>query len=246
MEKRNVFFARRESGGGAVYHDPGNTNFSFITGDSDSIRENCTEMIAQSLGSFGIRADKGDRNDLYVKGKKISGSASKYSSGKVMHHGTLLIDADLDALDYFLTALDYNSGQLKSLGTASVRSSVINLNELEPFLNHESVCQAIINKSQDFFGKQTEISIISLSDMKKIDEVVEYRSKIMNWNWLYGSTPAFSVTSVVKLSGIDTVCSFAVKKGIIREIQSIEELITEERKNVIRGEFVGKRCDVIL
>lgn len=246
MNKRNISFARRESGGGAVYHDIGNTNFSFITGDSESVRENCTSIIVQSLILLGIKAKSGERNDIYVGERKVSGSASKYSSGRVLHHGTLLIDADLDSLNYFLTAKDYKSGKLKSQGTESVTSQVTNLIEVSPSVNHEQICQAVIEKSGDFFGHGSSVFRVSRSDMENIAEVCEYRSRIMSWEWLYGSTPGFSVSSNADIGGIDTLCSFTVKKGIIKDVRTEYEWRTEEMKNAFLSRYIGKRCDLVV
>ncbi len=133
--------ARRRSGGGAVYHDMGNLNFSIISLNSDSKVVRYQDLVKNALGVFNIKAEFNGRNDLVVHGKKFSGNA-KFIDGRVLcQHGTLLISSNIESMKRFLTP---DQDKLRRNCVASVASRVVNLGEMNPKITVESMMQTLI------------------------------------------------------------------------------------------------------
>ena len=139
MEQDGVLLARRQSGGGAVFHDLGNTNFTFMAGKSEYNKEVSTEIVLNALKDIGIDGYANGRNDLVVgEGedmRKFSGSAYRETPDRGFHHGTLLLNADLSRLANYLNP---DPKKLQAKGINSVRSRVTNLSELDAEVNHEA------------------------------------------------------------------------------------------------------------
>jgi len=235
MKNDEISFVRRPSGGGAVYHDEGNSNFTFISPKENFSRTEKTNLIVKTLASLNIKAVQGRRYDIYVNGKKVSGSASKFTSGKVIHHGTLLIKADLEALDNYLKSNYYQSNAIKSKGIDSVRSKVTNLSELNPSLNHDQFSNALINILTSNQKEHFELINLNIKDLNNIEEIQSFREKLMSWDWLFGNTPGFSLEIKIPYSGIDYDCSINVKKGLIINIET-------ENKD-LHDRYIGQPCN---
>ena len=146
LEAEGVRLARRPSGGGAVYHDRGNLNFSFVAGSGvyDTARQNF--VIEDALRALGLRCERLGRNDFLLDGRKFSGQAYYQRKNAACHHGTLMVDVDLDMASRCLTP---PKAKLEAKGVDSVRSRVVNLRECSPALTVETLEQAIT----DAFGK---------------------------------------------------------------------------------------------
>lgn len=144
MEEDNVRLARRSSGGGAVFHDLGNTCFTFMAGKPEYDKTISTSIVLNALNALGVSAEASGRNDLVVKtaegDRKVSGSAYRETKDRGFHHGTLLLNADLSRLANYLNP---DKKKLAAKGITSVRSRVTNLTELLPGITHEQVCEAI-------------------------------------------------------------------------------------------------------
>ncbi|MDV3425849.1 MAG: lipoate--protein ligase, partial [Bacillota bacterium] len=143
--------ARRLSGGGAVYHDLGNLNFTFIskTGLFDIHKQ--LEVIIKALEKFHIKAEFSGRNDILAKGLKFSGNAYYYDEDKCCHHGTILLSADLSKLTKYLTV---SEDKLKWKGIDSVRSRVINLMEINPNVNVNNVKEALAESFSKVYQRE--------------------------------------------------------------------------------------------
>ena len=151
LEEAGVVLARRKSGGGCVYQDLGNSVFSFINPIDNFAKEDFktlnNEVLLGALKDLGVEGEASGRNDLQVDGKKVSGSAYKLKLGKKdgsgkrsLHHGTMLLDLELNALAKYLNP---NKKKLESKGVTSVVSRVMNLKEAIPDITHESFCSAL-------------------------------------------------------------------------------------------------------
>lgn len=189
MEQDGVHLARRQSGGGAVYQDLGNTNFTFMCSRRSYDKHRNTRMIIDAIGRFGIIAEASGRNDILVDGAKISGSAYKLTSDKAFHHGTLLIQADLDRLRRYLTPDDQ---KLQAKGIGSVRSRVTNLVELNAAVTHESLTEAIMDRFFMEHGRRCGITHISYETVGDIPGLRSYYEQLKDWDWRFGKTPDFS------------------------------------------------------
>ncbi len=246
MTENNVSLARRQSGGGAVYHDLGNTNFAYISNKQNFKKEEKTGIIINALKSLNIEAIEGDRNDIYVNKKKISGSASKYSSSRVLHHGTLLISADLQALNKFLITKEYKTESVQSKGIASVRSKVANLNEFNPAVNHKIVCDAIMEVVKHDHENVVDIIVLKETDLNQIEELQIQKDILSSWNWLYGKTPSFTIKAPLILGEIHTNCLFSIKKGIVDEIIFDKDRLDPQDVSLVEENYINKKCDKLM
>ena len=171
--------ARRLTGGGAVYHDVKNLNFTFIARDDyyDVKKQFC--VIAQSLEPFGLKAEVSGRNDMTVDGKKFSGNAFLHEGGKSMHHGTILIDTDVSKMSRYLVV---SAKKLDSKGVKSVASRVVNLSSLNPSINVADLAQSIKNAAANIYG--LPIETVSPDDYRW-DKTDEFTKKIQSKEWLF-------------------------------------------------------------
>ncbi len=155
MEEDHVRLARRSSGGGAVFHDLGNTCFTFMAGKPEYDKTVSTAIVLAALNSLGVTADASGRNDLVVKtdsgDRKVSGSAYRETMDRGFHHGTLLLNADLSRLANYLNP---DQKKLQAKGITSVRGRVANLVELLPGITHQQVCEAIQEAFFSHYGER--------------------------------------------------------------------------------------------
>ncbi|KAJ2489481.1 hypothetical protein IWW37_003944 [Coemansia sp. RSA 2050] len=187
MAERDVVLARRSSGGGAVYHDLGNTNYTVVMPREVFARDMCAEMVAKALQASDIPAYVNARHDVAVDGLKISGSAFKLTKLRAFHHGTMLIEADLTRLHGCLKSQAH--GCIEAKGVASVPSPVVNLRDYSLSLDHSSFCDSVLRQFADAFAPPGNVAVVdTLSDPRTADE----RRRIQTWDWLYGQTPEFT------------------------------------------------------
>ncbi|KAI8057969.1 hypothetical protein BDF22DRAFT_663100 [Syncephalis plumigaleata] len=194
MHAANAQIVRRQSGGGAVYHDMGNTNYCVIMPKDVFKRRTHAEMVARALNQLDIAAEVNDRHDITVYRHKVSGSAFKLTSQRAYHHGTMLIDTDLDGLDEFLHT---NKTQLNTAGTPSVRSSVTNLREYSYTIDHLSFCEAVhgeFRRLHDSENSSRAMIYVDEAFVENQPKIKEYREQLMTWDWIYGQTPKFTHT----------------------------------------------------
>lgn len=186
LQEDGGFLARRLSGGGAVFHDSGNLNFTFLVSEEDYDLNKQLSVIEKACAYAGITATRSGRNDILAEGCKFSGNAFYHSQGKAYHHGTLLIDVDMENLSKYLTP---PKSKLEAKGVASVRSRVINLKELSPALTIESMAEYMEKAFGDVYGGAPQATVFSREDLDLIDR---YQEKLSDWNWLYGQKLPFS------------------------------------------------------
>ncbi len=193
MNEDGVKLARRNSGGGAVFHDLGNTNFTFMTGKPEYDKETSTQIIIDALKDLGLEAEKSGRNDLVIHRddeiRKISGSAYREKADRGFHHGTLLLNVNFSRLANYLNP---DPKKLQAKGITSVRSRVANLNELLPGITHDIVCRAIKQEFFAYHGDEVEIEYISENNLPDIEGFVEKFEEQSSWDWNYGKALEFS------------------------------------------------------
>ncbi|SFJ64400.1 lipoate--protein ligase [Thermoflavimicrobium dichotomicum] len=215
VREHGIHVVRRLSGGGAVYHDLGNLNFSFITKDDGKSFANFrkfTEPVIQALHQLGVPAELSGRNDILVEGKKISGNAQFSSRGRMFSHGTLMFDVDVDQV---AKALHVKKEKIESKGIKSVRSRVANIREFlkEPMTIQEFKAFLL----RHIFAEQDSIPEYKLTekDWEKIHQISKERYQ--NWDWNYGESPEFNVKNAKRfpIGSIDIRLDVG-EKGIIR------------------------------
>ncbi len=217
MESDNVSLARRQTGGGAVYHDLGNTNFTFMNGRDSYNRSVNVTIIQQALARHGIDIEASGRNDLIIPGdvpRKISGSAYRETADRCFHHGTLLIDADLNRL---ATYLKPKKRKLESKGIKSVRSRVANLSEFAPDLNHDLLVPDIVTAFFEHYQAECEVESLDSGSLAKIPGIQKHYEELKDWDWRFGKTPEFSHWLEHRFEWGDVEVHLNSKRGVIRE-----------------------------
>ena len=181
LEAEGGTLARRSSGGGAVYHDLGNLNFSFIMprGDYDVDRQ--LNVVMNAVRALGLKAEKTGRNDLTIDGKKFSGNAFRHMKEASLHHGTLLISSDLEKVGRYLTP---DQDKLKAKGVKSVASRVVTLESLG-HVTIEDMCGAMMDAFRAEYGAAQAMSICG----PEITGYAALLEKHQSWEWNYGSSP---------------------------------------------------------
>lgn len=167
LRKIGGFSTRRLSGGGAVYHDKGNLNFTFVTRDCNYNKDRQTKVIMNAVGSLGFDVIKSQRNDLLIDGRKFSGHSYYHYKDRWFHNGTILVNTDFDIM---LKVLTPSKEKLEHNGVISIRARVVNLSELLPSVNIDKVKQALVECLEKEYGLriQTELSpIISFQQAKE-------------------------------------------------------------------------------
>ena len=229
MEEDGIKLARRQSGGGAVFHDMGNTNFTFISKKENYDKTNNIDIITRALASFGVNAYAQGRNDILVdiegQPRKVSGSAYKEKSDRAFHHGTLLLNADLERLiDY----LNPSKKKLAAKGIKSVRSRVANLSELNQKINHDSISAAIVSSFSAFYQVEVVPEKLCVGSLRARPALNRRYMLLQSWEWLYGQTLPFTHQLVHRFSwgGIDL--RLDVKDATIDSVQFFSDSLYPE------------------
>ncbi|ART78558.1 lipoate--protein ligase [Sutcliffiella horikoshii] len=190
VEDNGIHVVRRLSGGGAVYHDHGNLNFSFITKDDGESFHNFKKFTAPVVGalkSLGVEAEMSGRNDILAEGRKISGNAQFSTRGRMFSHGTLLFDSEIE---HVVSALNVKKDKIESKGIKSIRSRVANIKE---FLKEDIKIEQFRQLLLEAIFKSKDIPKYELTeeDWKNIHELSKERYQ--NWDWNYGKSPKFNL-----------------------------------------------------
>lgn len=189
LKEEGGHLARRLSGGGAVYHDLGNLNFTFLVRKEAYSLDRQLQVIEKAVGSFGLPVEKSGRNDLLVYGRKFSGNAYYASGDFCYHHGTLLVDADTEKMGRYLTV---SRGKLEAKGVESVRSRVGNLREFCPEITVPALKNAMKKAFLEVYpGENTEL-FRTESTEKTQAELEKLQQKYASWDWKYGRRLAFT------------------------------------------------------
>lgn len=227
IRSRSCKLARRVSGGGAVYHDPGNLNISWILPREEYRAEKIHGLLLRSLSTVGIEADMGTGGSLTVDGKKISGSAFCYRKDRVLHHGTLLLDADLGELR---SALSPSRFRLKTHAVASLPAPVVNLKQLKPEVKKAQIQESLFMEAETCFGALKRVE--NLLPEERVDAEA---ARLGADEWIWDMTPGFY--SQISLPG-DKTLHFRVHKGKLQECRRGDTLIDlEEAPHFPDGDF---------
>ncbi|AQX55873.1 lipoate--protein ligase [Bacillus sp. VT 712] len=215
VEDQGIHVVRRLSGGGAVYHDLGNLNFSFITKDDGESFHNFkkfTEPVIEALAKLGVNAELSGRNDILAEGRKISGNAQFSTKGRMFSHGTLLFDSEIENV---VSALKVKKDKIESKGIKSIRSRVANISEfLTDKITVNEFKQLILRY---IFDGEENIKEYKLTekDWEKINEISNERYQ--TWEWNYGKSPKFNVQHAHRFPVGQIDVRLEVSKGTITQ-----------------------------
>ncbi len=236
MKAEGVKLARRQSGGGAVFHDKENLNFTFLSGIDDYDKDKNFQIIKDALKSFGIDADVSGRNDMTVEGKKISGSAFRLTKDRAFHHGTLLVNVDLGRLKNYLNP---DPLKLESKGIKSVRSRVANLKEFNPALTVEALGKAITRAFFEHRGSGTE-EVMNLDSLKEIPPLVSHYETLRSDAWLYGKSPDFTHRLQKRFSWGGVDIHFNVKQAVLEDVMIYTDCLYPEMIRLLQKGLKGQ------
>ena len=215
VKEQGIRVVRRLSGGGAVYHDMGNLNYTIIADareDSLDFGRFC-DMVIHALAKAGVTAERNGRNDMTIDGKKFSGNAQYVRNGRIMHHGTILFDSDMSVL---AGALQVDPSKIQAKGIKSVRSRVTNvrpclprdltLEQFRAFLL-ESILEQFPGEAYEL--TQEDLAAIAASKARRYD----------TWEWNFGASPACTVAKKQRFEGCGSVEAYiSLDKGCVKEI----------------------------
>ncbi|POO83476.1 lipoate--protein ligase [Bacillus sp. MBGLi97] len=215
VDENGIIVVRRLSGGGAVYHDLGNLNFSFITKDDGNSFHNFkkfTEPVVAALKRLGVDAELSGRNDLMANGRKISGNAQFSTKGRMFSHGTLLFDSEIE---HVVSALKVKKDKIESKGIKSIRSRVANISEfLDQKMTTVEFRSMLLRYIFDTEGEIPEYKLTE-KDWKIINQISKERYQ--NWDWNYGKSPKFNLQHSKRFPAGSVDIRLEVQKGVIRE-----------------------------
>lgn len=242
MHDDNVKLARRHSGGGAVFHDLGNTNFTFMAGKPDYDKDTSTQIIIHALKSLGLDVEASGRNDLVIHRndeiRKVSGSAYREKADRGFHHGTLLIDVDFTRLGNYLNP---DPKKLQAKGITSVRSRVANLTELLPNISHAEICGAITHAFFEHYAEKVEPEFISEINPPNIEGFAE-RFKIQSsWDWNFGKALEFSHHFDERFTWGGVEVQLIVKDGLIIESKIYSDSLYLDSLDALEQALIGVR-----
>lgn len=235
LEAEGGRLARRLSGGGAVYHDLGNCNFTFLATSKtyDFLRQ--IKVVLDALRSLGVAAEFGGRNDITVEGRKISGNAFYRGAFGRFHHGTILVSVEMERMARYLQP---SKAKLVAKGVTSVRSRVANLCEFRPSVTAADVRDALQRAFLEEFAFG-DGEVLDASALFAENAVKALREKYASRSWVYGKTPAFDLEMEHRFDWGEVQLGMTVKDGVVSECRLFTDALDAERLRSIECLFVG-------
>lgn len=235
LESHGIKLARRVTGGGAVYHDLQNLNYTIVGRSSDLDRDfpEYMHLVVNALRTLGVDAELSGRNDILVAGRKVSGYAKRVYKDRLMIHGTLMYDVDIEELTHVLAV---PGSKLESAGIASVRSRVANLKTLLPQF---SDIDAFRSALQDILAEGDCEVRLTPEQLSEIQDIA--REKFSTWEWNYGRSPAAAFRSSRKCACGTVEVQYTVSRGIISSLAFGGDFLGFLPADELAGRLIGCR-----
>ncbi len=234
-KEETIKIARRISGGGAVFHDKGNVNYTFITKGQNADVEKQLSVVLNAVKCLGINAVFSGRNDLLVDDRKFSGQAYYTEDGNYFHHGTIMVDVNRDMASKVLTP---SVQKLKSKGISSIKSRVVNLCDINPYIKTTMVINAMVESFTKIYGSTTE-AVYFNEDNYIPTQISKHKSE----DWIFGESPQFEIT-LEKLTSLGTLSvNLNVENGIIKAIKIYSDFLNKLSFEKEESFLVGKKFD---
>ncbi|MBW0481686.1 hypothetical protein O181_021401 [Austropuccinia psidii MF-1] len=251
LDRQEILLVRRRSGGGTVYHDEGNTNYSVMVPRLQFNRRKNAELVASALTQMGVNAvNVTDRHDVCVEDFKVSGSAFRITNARAYHHGTMLINSDLAQLRGALRpSKKFDIVDSKAVG--SVKSPVTSLSgTANASVNHEQfvkhVCKAFIQHYYPSINYFPRPNAIGESELVNNEFIQTGYQELKSWQWIFGQTPQFSSSIKLQIDQVSIPVTVNYKNGMIEQVEyNLENMcanIKEKAKVAITKAFqIGDR-----
>jgi lipoate---protein ligase len=239
VEENNIHLVRRLSGGGAVFHDLGNLNFSFVTPGQEGLHkfELFTKPVVRVLRGLGVDAELRGRSDIFAGGKKVSGNAQYASRGRMFSHGTLLFNSNLEEM---LKAINPRQLKIESRAVQSVRSFVANIQELQPEIKSiEELREAILHGI--FESAPVKNYVLSGEEWGQVHQISNERYK--TWEWNVGRSPRFNIQKSERFAIGKVDLRLDVDKGLIRGIKIYGDFFGKKEVDRLESLLLGVRYD---
>lgn len=239
VRERGIRVVRRLSGGGAVYHDMGNLNFTYIVDAAQGMQLDLKlfcRPVADALRALGVDAQVNGRNDITIGGQKFSGNAQYVREGRVMHHGTIMFDSDLTVVGQ---ALNVNREKIAAKGVKSVKSRVTSV---RPHLPRDISLQEFKTKLLEsmFQGQPMDRYALTQADIAAVEALRAQRYN--TWEWNYGASPACSILRRRRVEGCGTVEAYIqTDKGRITALEFRGDFFSTVEPEALAQRFVGLR-----
>ena len=237
IKENNIHVARRLTGGGAVYHDKGNLNYSFIVrGSTESIDfRKYTQPVIDALTKLGIKCELSGRNDILIEGRKISGNAQLVKKDRVLHHGTLMVDVDINNM---LEALNVSELKIESKAIKSVRSRVANISE---YLNKDFTVTQLRDFLLEEFYASAKFETLTLDDeaIAKINESVE--TVFSTWEHNYARSPESNITKMRKFTAGIVEARFIITGGLFTHMKFFGDYFFTKETSEFEALLIGRK-----
>ena len=237
LEEEGGKLARRLSGGGAVFHDLGNLNFTFIMCKEDYDLDKQIAVIQTACALAGIAAEKSGRNDLLADGRKFSGNAFYQNRTHAYHHGTLMVDVDKDKLGRYLSP---PKAKLEAKGVTSVRSRVVNLKELNPKLTISDMKVYMAEAFNKVYGMVAEPLCLTDADFAEIEKV---KTEYSSWEYLFGTPLPFSFQCEARFDWGHIQLQLDAKDGIIVSAKVYSDSMDWDLPSTVENALTGCRFE---
>lgn len=229
LKDNNITLARRVTGGGAVYHDLQNLNYTFVG------RDVTPAPFVSALCSLGINAQLTGRNDIFVDGRKVSGYARRVWHNREIVHGTMMYDVNLDELT---KALSVKGSKVEAKGIASVRSRVANL---KPFLPQFSSLEEVANALERIISEGDGEYKLSKEALAEIDKTA--KTRFSSWEWIYGQSREADIQKTAKLPCGTVTVKFSIDRGYIKGVSFEGDFLGGLNPSALADKLTGTRFE---